>query len=279
MQSNFDFFLPLLTFPDPSPEAGLLRALDLAATLGGRLTASAHVLDVPPITNPLAGMLVDYAAMAAEAEAASKQSAEALSRKVQHLGDRLKLPTRVDTFRCRPEFVGDEVAAAARTFDYSLTVVGAQSSGHVEAAEALLFGSGGPVIVFPATEAPAHLQTVVVAWDGGRASARAVRDALPVLRLARQVVVVAVTDDKSIDPTSITSLATFLNDHEIAVSHRDVRREGRSIGDALQEEAQSHDAGLLIMGAYGHHRLTEFVLGGATRTVLASLRLPILMSH
>jgi nucleotide-binding universal stress UspA family protein len=276
---SFDFFLPLLTYPDPTPAVGLLRAIDLAATLGGRLTVSSHVVDIPPITNPLAGALVDYASLAAAAEATSRERASELGKQAQHLADRLGVPVATDTFRTRPEMLAEHLARAARTHDFTLTVIDAGCRGHLEAAEALLFGSGGPVILFPSAEVAAHLQTVVVAWDGSRAAARAVRDAMPVLRHARQIAILTVTEDKPTAAGSLAALVAFLNQHDIAVAHHDVRCEGRSIGQALQEDALGHDAGLLIMGAYGHNRFREFVLGGATRTVLANLRLPILMSH
>jgi nucleotide-binding universal stress UspA family protein len=120
---------------------------------------------------------------------------------------------------------------------------------------------------------------VVVAWDGGRAAARAVRDALPVLRRARQVVVVTLKEDKPVDPRSLEALVDFLAGHGIDVAHHDISGKERPVGEVLQEDALTRDAGLLVMGAYGHHRLREFVLGGATRAVLAGLRLPTLMSH
>jgi nucleotide-binding universal stress UspA family protein len=99
------------------------------------------------------------------------------------------------------------------------------------------------------------------------------------LREARQVDIVTVSEEKPIDPDSLKGLRVFLDGHGIAAAHRDIGCRDRPLGEALQEEAQAHDAGLLVMGAYGHHRLREFVLGGATRAVLAGLRLPTLMSH
>jgi nucleotide-binding universal stress UspA family protein len=276
---SFDFFLPLLTYPDPTPAVGLLRALDLAATLGGRVTASSHVVDIPPITNPLARLLIDYASMAAAAEASSKEHAADLVGQAKHLGERFQVPVVTDTFQARPEALSEHLAAAARTHDFTLSVIDSNCGGHLEVAEGLLFGSGGPVVLFPGTEVAAHLQTVVVAWDGGRAGARAVRDALPILRLARQVAVLTVAEDKPISPESLAALVAFLNGHGMAVAHHDIQLAGRTIGDALQDDALAHDAGLLVMGAYGHNRFREFVLGGATRTVLARQRLPVLMSH
>lgn len=276
---SFDFFLPLLTYPDPTPEAGLLRAIDLAATLGGRLTIASQVVDIAPITNPFAGTISDYASRAAEAEAASQERAAGLSQRAKHLADRFQLPVRTETFRLRPELLAEHLAAAARTHDYAITILDTESATHLDAAEALLFGSGGAVVLFPGTTVATHVQTVVVAWDGGRAAGRAVRDALPILRQARQVIIQTVEDDKPILPERVAALVSYLNGHEIVVAHHNVRRDARPIGAALQADALERDAGLLVMGAYGHNRFREFVLGGATRTVLSDLRLPVLMSH
>lgn len=277
--TGFEFFLPLLTYPDPTPGDGLLRAIDLAATLGGRLAATAHVVDIAPITNPLAAALFDYAGIAAATETASRERAAKLSHEVEHLAGRFALPVRIDTLVCRPESLGERLAAAARTSDYALSVVDAGSAVHLEVAESLIFGSGGPVVLFPAKPVATHLQTVVVAWDGSRAAGRAIRDALPVLRLASKVTVVTASTEKPIATASIAALIAFLTGHGIAATQHDIACDDRSIGEALQDDALAADAGLLVMGAYGHNRLREFVLGGATRSVLSDLRLPILMSH
>jgi nucleotide-binding universal stress UspA family protein len=71
----------------------------------------------------------------------------------------------------------------------------------------------------------------------------------------------------------------FLGAHEIDVVRTEVRLEGRPIGDALQAAALALDAGLLVMGAYGHSRMREFVLGGATTSALRAPRLPLFMAH
>jgi nucleotide-binding universal stress UspA family protein len=71
----------------------------------------------------------------------------------------------------------------------------------------------------------------------------------------------------------------LLSDHGFDAIHHDHDPGGAAVGDALQTRAVAEDAGLLVMGAYGHNRLREFVLGGATRSALGNLRLPVLMSH
>jgi nucleotide-binding universal stress UspA family protein len=106
-----------------------------------------------------------------------------------------------------------------------------------------------------------------------------VRDALPVLSKVGKATILCATDDKAIAASSAEALRGFLYHHGIEADTRQFARGEQLIGRALQDAAIDAGAGLLVMGAYGHSRLREFVLGGATRTALADRRLPILMSH
>lgn len=276
---SLTFFLPLSTYPDPTPKAGLLRAFDMAATLGGEVTALTQEVDIADIHNVIADALIDVSGMIAAAEARSHAAAQELIGEVKHLANRFQIPLKVRSVTCRPEAAGDLIAAEARTYDYSLLVPAAGSDEQMAVAEAVLFGSGGPTWVFPEGETTSHLASAAIAWDGGRASARAVRDALPVLSKVAQATILCATDDKSIAPGSVNALEAFLRQHGIVAATQLFGRGERSIGEVLQEKALESGAGLLVMGAYGHSRIREFVLGGATRTVLANRRLPILMSH
>jgi nucleotide-binding universal stress UspA family protein len=124
------------------------------------------------------------------------------------------------------------------------------------------------------------LGTVVVAWDFSRAAARAVSDSLPLLERAATVRVVTVLNEKHLDRKhSAEELSKNLSRHGIDVMLDRVDAGGRAIGDVLGEYVASHAADLLVMGAYGHSRLREFVLGGATRSLLSKPSLPILFSH
>lgn len=277
---SFDFVLPIATFPDATPNAGVRRALDLAATMGGRLTALVHEVDIPPLHNLLAEAVLDLSAMAAEAEARSKARGESLLREIRQAAEFFQLPFEARTLRCRVELAPDRIAQAARTHDYALMVLDPQSPGQGEMAEGVIFGSGGPAILFPPQDVPAHLLTVVVAWDASRAAARAIRDAVPVLRLAKHVRIATFEAEKPAAATGVAEVQRFLGQHGIEARHvAGTLGDGGTIGDAIQELALEHEAGLLVMGAYGHNRMREFVLGGATRTVLQGVRLPVLMSH
>jgi nucleotide-binding universal stress UspA family protein len=119
-----------------------------------------------------------------------------------------------------------------------------------------------------------------VAWDGSRAAARAVRDALSLLRSAHSVTVLTAGEDKPIDPASVDGMRRFLEHHGIETGHREIRLGGEPIGKALQEEAALSGGGVLVMGGYGHSRLRELVLGGATSRILdQGPLLPVFMSH
>jgi nucleotide-binding universal stress UspA family protein len=121
---------------------------------------------------------------------------------------------------------------------------------------------------------------VAVAWDFSRAAARAISDALPMLELAKQVRIVTVVNEKALDTKrSDEEVAKNLARHGINVVLDKVDAKGKSIGAVLESYTSSQAADLLVMGAYGHTRLREFVLGGATRSLLSKPPLPILFSH
>jgi nucleotide-binding universal stress UspA family protein len=150
-------------------------------------------------------------------------------------------------------------------------------------AESIIFGSGRPTLVIPQTRKRAgafSLDTVVVAWDFSRPASRAVADALPILEKAKRVCVVTVTNEKVIDTKrSGAELAKHLARHGVEPLLDTVDAAGRSIGDVLRSCLASRNADLLVMGAYGHSRVRDFILGGATKSMLAKPPLPIFLSH
>lgn len=273
-------FLPVLTYPTPTALAGMQRALDLVATLQGEVAATIAEVDVPPVSAPLGPVGIDVSAMAAEAEAMSRSHASDAAGHLRNEAKRLGLEIGIDHVRSRWEWAAGALAGAARLHDLSLMAMG-DSSDERRVAEALIFESGGPVVLIPASgEAPVHLNTVAVAWDDSAASARALRDAMPLLEAADRVILLTADMDKPIDPQSVEGILAALDRRGIQNSHFEVLvGSGQSVGEALQAAARRKDAGLLAMGAYGHSRIREFILGGATRSVLASLQMAVLMSH
>ena len=118
----------------------------------------------------------------------------------------------------------------------------------------------------------------IVAWNGAREAAHALRTGLPMLRQASDVHIVTLTDDDEAEFPS-TEASEYLARHGIRSElHAQARGEGE-VADALVEAARTLGAGYLVMGAYGHSRAREMVLGGATRDMLFHGGLPLLLAH
>jgi nucleotide-binding universal stress UspA family protein len=177
----------------------------------------------------------------------------------------------------------DVFGPLARRFD--LSVVGQAEPNKVAPEdliiEAALFDSGRPVIVVPYVyKDPLKLDRVLVAWDGSRAAARALGDALPVLTRATVVeVVLATTEPVKSDEIPGADVAEMLARHGLAVELQRIGTAGISVADTLLNHAAESAANLIVMGGYGRSRLREFVLGGTTRAMLTSMTVPVLMSH
>jgi nucleotide-binding universal stress UspA family protein len=151
----------------------------------------------------------------------------------------------------------------------------------VDFVESVLAMSGKPALIIPYAGTPQTLgDTVVIAWKATRESARAVTAAMPLLRKARQVHVVSWEEDAISGVTgSSLDLMHYLALHQITATRSDGGAAPDKVGELLLSRAFDLGADLLVMGCYGHSRAREWVLGGASRTVLESMTLPVLMSH
>ena len=145
--------------------------------------------------------------------------------------------------------------------------------------ENLLMSTGRPVLMVPYVGAfPSLGSEVMVAWDGSREATRAVHDALPFMQHAKKTTVVTVNGRK--DEPAGADIAAVIARHGVKVEVINIDATGgASIGDTLLCHAPDLGANLIVMGAYGHARWQELVMGGATREILKSMTLPVLMSH
>jgi nucleotide-binding universal stress UspA family protein len=196
------------------------------------------------------------------------------------------LPHDLHLLDARTPVIADEVIAIGRSAD--LVVVSATNPDEItgverDFVEQVVMAVGRPVIVLPFKgDARISLNEIVVGWDGGREAARAAFDALPLLRKADKVRVVRIDPQK--DPALRGSVAgadlaeTFAR-HGIKAEAQGYPTDGLDEGQALMRCAEDNGAGLIVMGAYGHSRLAEFIFGGATRFVLNRMTRPVLMSH
>lgn len=143
----------------------------------------------------------------------------------------------------------------------------------------VLVGSGKPALVLPCVGAPEVIGSVaLVAWKASRESARALAASLPLLQRAGQVHV-AIWDEESPGDEPAPGLEAWLASHGVQATFHSNGRATADIGQYLLSIASDLGADLLVMGCYGHSRSREWVLGGATRSVLASMTLPVLMVH
>jgi nucleotide-binding universal stress UspA family protein len=145
--------------------------------------------------------------------------------------------------------------------------------------EAVLFGSGRPVLIVPFRPGSTQLRTALVAWDEGRPAARAVADALPLLALAERVEVVTVGDVRGDRTRDSRHLVRHLARHGIEARMTNLVRNHGSVAGTLLAHAVDVQADLIVMGGYGHSRLREIVLGGTTRRILQTMMVPVLMAH
>lgn len=158
-----------------------------------------------------------------------------------------------------------------------------QASDGDAAIEGALFESGRPVLLLPRSGAPRRLGSrALVAWNARREAARAVHDALPLLAAMTEVTVLTIAPEAAAGSHGDqpgADIAAHLARHGLRVSVRSVPGTDVDAGNLVLSEAANVGADLLVMGGYGHSRLREFVLGGVTRTILAHMTLPVLMSH
>jgi nucleotide-binding universal stress UspA family protein len=172
------------------------------------------------------------------------------------------------------------VGMYARLFD--LTVVGRPVQGASAPAastlETVLFDSGRPILIAPPSPPKSLSRTAVVSWNGSTETARAVAFAMPFLRRAERVVVLAV-EGVMVPGPSAAEAARHLELNGIKAETREVGAGGRGGGEAILAEAAALEADLLVKGAYTHSRLRQLIFGGATSQILAEAKLPVFMAH
>ena len=143
----------------------------------------------------------------------------------------------------------------------------------------VLIAAGRPVLVVPYVKADgATGGRIVVAWNASREATRAVHDALPLLQAAEQVIVLS-ADPEHLGDLPGADIAQHLARHGVTVEASHTVSDKLDIGDVLLNQVSDLGADMLVMGAYGHSRLRETVLGGATRDVLRHMTVPTLLSH
>ncbi len=278
-----DALLQLSSYPDPTPATAIEQAVDFAAALGAHISTLTLKIEIPSVGNPLANMLLDLPGMVAAERQKSAANAQAVMSAFESAAAKRRVPHEQIIESCTSSQLAAIVTEHSRMHDVTMIPIGEHATLQQYVAESVIFGSGRPTVVLPeaaSSSDPLSLDVVAVAWDFSRPAARAVADALPILERAKTVRVVTVTREKAIDTKrSGAELAKHLAFHGIEVVLDEEDAAGRTIGQALEEYVTAREIDLLVMGAYGHSRLRDFILGGATKTIIAHPPLPVLLSH
>jgi nucleotide-binding universal stress UspA family protein len=252
----------------------------MAAALGAQLHALAINVEIRSISNALSRKMVDVPKMTQEAEALCRERGDAFLARVVEEAKRAGVETTTGAVASNAPLLNDTAAIQARYHDFVLCAWEASNPSSRRTAQAIIFGSGRPTILLPEVEPVTKLDKVAIAWDGSRVAARAVADAHQVLRRASKITVLTVTGEKSLQQMDAAALLVQgLHARGLPAGALTFEAEDRPIEVSLQERALEIGADLMVMGAFGHTRLRDFVLGGATKGILSDVRLPILLSH
>ncbi|MGZ5872833.1 MAG: universal stress protein [Bradyrhizobium sp.] len=273
-----DILLTLTSYPEPTPVSVVDDAISVASALGAHIAALSCELHVQVPGHFISGAAVGLPGVIAGEAGKSRRNAQDLLAAFEAAAVKSGVSRESILQKCKSFEAPDLLVEYARLRD--LTIM-AESDDRWYA-EAVIFGSGKPTLILPQRPRPRpfELGTVAVAWDFSRAAARAVSDALPFLEEAKKVRVISVLNEKALDRKhSAEELSKNLSRHGIDVVLDRVDAKGMSIGQVLEVYVVSHAADLLVMGAYGHSRLRELMLGGATKSLLSKPPLPILFSH
>jgi nucleotide-binding universal stress UspA family protein len=273
-----DILVVLTSYPEPTPVSVVEEAVAVASLLGAHIAALSCEMHVQVPGHFMSGAVVGLPGIIAEEAGKSRRNAQDLLASFEAAAAKAGVSCESTLERCQTVEVPELLVEYARLRD--LTIMPEQDDRWY--AEAVMFGSGRPTLILPQKprSRPFELGTVAVAWDFSRAAARAVSDAMPLLEKAKRVRVVTVLNEKRLDRKhSAEELSKNLSRHGIDVVLDGVDAQGRPIGAVLEAYVASHGVDLLVMGAYGHSRLREFVLGGATKSLLSKPPLPILFSH
>ena len=277
---QLQIFVPLVTYPEANADGITANAVSIVARLDAKLHAMAINPDIPDVSNVLSRLLLDVAGLIENAKAESRQRGEHLLALLRQKAEEVKVEIATSATTAPIAALGDAAAMRARYFDMSLVGWEAASTTSRMVAEAVVFGSGRPMILLPSATDIAAFDHVAIAWDGSRVAARAVADAKPFLERASLVSVITVVDEKPLkEQDAGERLAVALREHGLNAQAVPVGLENCPIADTLQRTAIGKGCQLLVMGGYGHSRIRDFVLGGATEGVLTNLLMPVLLSH
>lgn len=258
----------------------LEAAVDLAARLNAHLTG-VYVRSAFPLPNYGPELLSnDVLKMYADMQNEGESNAHELF--TRHIGAQ---STRT-SWRALPGSVPDVLANEARYSD--LLILGQPDPEDEESltrslADQVIFTAGCPCLLIPYVGTETGFgHSPLIAWDGSREAARAIHDALPLLKLAGKATVLVAQPEKleaDLGDLPGAMISEHLARHDITVEVEVLRGGVQNTGEAILSYVDAYGYDLIIMGAYGHSRWREIILGGVTRQIMAEMRTPVFMSH
>lgn len=265
---------------DQSNEARLQVAGELAERFESTIVGVAAARFAPPL----------YFTDGAEAQGLIDEGEASITRRLAGLEAQFRAATKNRgghaEWRSAQDFPTRFLLAQARCAD--IVVSGGQSPAFSDAfalasPKDLVMQAGRPLLVVPDRVNWLDLRSVLVAWKDTPEARRAVADALPMLRKARDVTIVEIPeqdDDRSLVMAGVTDVAAWLARHGVTATAR-VSEGARNEPAAAQLEKVAGDvgAGLIVAGAYGHSRFRELILGGVTQHLVTQSTRCVLLSH
>ncbi len=277
-----DILLTLTSFPAPTATRSVETAIAMAQNLRAQVSAIAFEMDIQlPI-----GLYADPLGVGSIVAADRKKSADNARNLLDIFDTTAKargIAHNHSLLHCAPIEISKRLVQEARFRDITMIPLKEGDAAQKDIAELLVFESGRPILVFPDDSrrgVPTSLGNVAVAWNNSRPSTRAVMDALPILQQAKRVRVFSVIDGEQVtEAPGRAGLASYLMRHNVDAIAEDVKFNGQTIADVLGKYINEQAIDLLVMGAYGHSRLREFILGGATKSILSHPPTWVLLSH
>ena len=265
---------------DPSREAASNYAMSLAEAFEAHVTGVVFAgVGLPTLTLPemsvgvLPEILTEEVAFARNAV---KRFAQAAQRRLASIEPRL-----ITERDLSPSTVFSRMA---RRFDLSVVMQSDRDS-HVSndsTIEAVLFESGRPILIVPYIQSDGlMLNRIVCCWDGSRAAVRAINDALPLLRRAKAVELVIVDQGRNEPAHDLrgAEIGRHLARHGVDPEIEILNAPAIEVAEVILSYIADRSANMIVMGAYGHSRLREFMLGSVTLKMLSSMTIPVFMSH
>ncbi|KAA0968117.1 universal stress protein [Aureimonas fodinaquatilis] len=233
--------------------------------------------------------LIEIGYIAADPVGASVEIVAGAIEEARNAGDvtEARLRARLQQLSCLNELrrfdgtdgeLREHAAAAARTSDIFVVSrpLGSDEQMWPGLFQAALFSGGRSVYVVPPSVAPKPIRTVVVGWRDSREATRALYEAMPILKQAERVILASVGDEHRFAENA--DIARHLARHGVAFELKELAAKDR-VSEVLLDECAESGADLLVIGAYGHSRFWEWVLGGTTRNILTISAVPVLLAH